>query len=253
MNRKGIDCVQTVIVALVHAAIHWKDKEKNRANLLSLNERAAREGARIILNPELATSGYDFGGRGEIAPLTETIPGPTTKAFGQIAKKYACYIGISLPEKDPATGIFYNATAMVGPAGNVLGRYRKIAPVFRENLWASRGNLPVPVVQTEFGRLGVVICADAYSYRPARAAALQGVRLLLVPANWPPEHQNPEKYWRARAAENGIWVLACNRTGIDKFMDCRTAESFIIDPGGGIVSQVSSPVDRIIYGTLPLE
>jgi predicted amidohydrolase len=111
----------------------------------------------------------------------------------------------------------------------------------------------VLVTETEFGRLGVVICADAYSYKPARVAALKGARLLLVPANWPPEHHNPEKFWRARAVENGMYVLACNRTGKDKTMDCRPAESFIIDTGGGVVKQISSPDDVIVYGTLPLD
>ncbi len=244
---------EEVKVALVHAAVHWKDKEKNLSRLLALNEKAAGAGARIILNTELTVSGYAFENRADIAPMTETIPGPTTRAFGQIAKKYGCYICIGLPEVDPEKGIFYNAAALIGPAGRVLGRCRKVAPAFRENLWAARGNLPVLVAQTEFGKLGVLICADAYSYKPARVAALKGARLLLVPANWPPEHHNPEKFWRARAAENGIYVLACNRTGKDKTMDCRSAESFIIDTGGGVVKQISSPDDIIVFGTLPLE
>jgi predicted amidohydrolase len=243
----------TVKVALVHAAVHWNDREKNLAKLLTLNEKAARAGARIILNAELATAGYEFESREDIASLTETIPGPTTGVFGQIAKKYACYICIGLPEVDPKTGIYYNAAALIGPAGHVLGRYRKVAPSFRENLWAARGNLPVPVVQTEFGQLGIVICADAYSYKPARAAVLKGGRLLLVPANWPADHYDPKLFWQARAAENGIYVLACNRTGMDKSMDFSAAESFIMDTGGGIVEQTSSPEDTIIYGTLPLQ
>ncbi len=244
---------EEVKVALVHASIHWKDKEKNLANLLSLNKMAAGAGARIILNTELATTGYAFESRDDIAPLTETIPGATTRAFGQIAKKYECYICIGLPEVDPKTGIFYNAAALVGPKGRVLGRYRKVAPAFRENLWAARGNLPLLVAQTEFGKLGIIICADAYYYKPARIAALKGARLLLVPANWPADHQNPEKFWRARAAENGIYLLACNRTGKDKSMDCHSAESFIIDTEGGVVKQFSSPNDSIVYGTLPLK
>lgn len=239
-------------VALVHASIDRGEKEKNLARLLDLNVEAAGAGARVIVNTELAASGYSFAGRKEIAPLVETIPGPATRAFGRIAGKYGCYICIGLPEVDRKTGIFYNAAALIGPAGLVVGKCRKLAPAYRENLWAARGNLPVLVAQTEFGRLGVLICADTYSYKPARAAALKGARALLVPANWPPEQHNPEKFWRARAAENGIYLLACNRTGMDKDMDCRGAESFIIDSGGVVVKQASSPEDTIIYGVLPL-
>ncbi|MCX6676636.1 MAG: carbon-nitrogen hydrolase family protein [Methanothrix sp.] len=240
-------------IALIHAGIHWKNKEENLANLLALNENAAGAGARIILNTEMATTGYSFENRADIGPLTEIIPGPTTEAFGKIAERYGCYICIGLPETDPCTGIFYNATAVIGPMGKVAGKYRKTSPAFKENLWAAKGNLPVPVIQTEFGRFGVIICADSYSYKPARVAALRGASLLLVPANWPPENHNPEKLWRARAAENGIYVLACNRTGKDKTMDCRKAESFIIDPLGVVIKQISSLDDIIIYSTLPIQ
>ncbi len=238
-------------MALVHAAVRWGEKEKNLAGLLALKKHS-RIGCQVILNTELATSGYSFASRSAVASLTETIPGTTTRAFGQISKKYGCYICIGLPEVNPKTGVIYNAAALIGTAGRVLGKCRKLAPAYLENLWAARGNLPVLVAQTGFGKLGVVICADTYSYKPARVAALKGVRLLLVPANWPPEHHNPEKVWRARAAENGMYLLACNRTGIDKTMDCQAAESFIIDNFGVSVKQVSSPDDTIIYGTLPL-
>ncbi|MFB3765635.1 MAG: carbon-nitrogen hydrolase family protein [Methanotrichaceae archaeon] len=239
-------------VALIHATISWKEKDKNIAGLLKLNEEAARKGSKIIVNTELATTGYAFESRREIAPLAESIPGPTTEAFGRIANEYGSYICIGMPELDPRTGIFYNSAALLGPTGSVVARHRKLSPAFRENLWAAKGNLPVPVVQTEFGTLSFVICADSYFYRPARIAALQGARLLLVPANWPPEHHNPEKFWRARALENGMYILACNRTGKDKVMDCNSAQSYIVDSQGKVVARISSPEDTTIYGSLPL-
>lgn len=248
-NKKACEELK---VALIHASISWKDKDKNIAKLLALNEEAAQKGSRIIVNTELATTGYAFLSRREISSLAESIPGPTTEAFGRISKEYGCCICIGMAERDSRTGIFYNSAALMGPNGTVIARHRKLSPAFRENLWAAKGNLPVPVVQTEFGALGMVICADSYFYRPARIAALQGARVLLVPANWPPMHHNPEKFWRARALENGMYVLACNRTGNDKVMDCSLAQSFIVNPQGDAVVQISSPEDKIIYGALQL-
>ena len=244
-NIKNVSCKGPKI-ALIHASISWNDKDKNISKLLSLNDKAARNGSRVIVNTELATTGYAFKSRREIAPLTESIPGPTTEAFGEISRKYSCYICIGLPERDERTGIFYNSAALIGPEGCVLARYRKASPAFKENLWAAKGNLPVPVVETEFGALGLIICADSYSYRQSRIAALKGAKILLVPANWPPEHHNPERFWRARALENSMYVLACNRTGVDRVMDCNHAESFIIDPQGRAIKQVSSREDVII-------
>lgn len=238
-------------IALIHASISWKNKDNNIARLLALNEEAAKNAARIIVNTELATTGYAFLSRREIAPFAESIPGPTTGAFGRIARQYGCYICIGMPERDPRTGIIYNSAALMGPKGDVVARYRKLSPAFRENLWAAKGNLPVPVAQTEFGALSIAICADSYSYRPARIAALQGARILLVPANWPPMHHNPEKFWRARALENEMYVLACNRTGMDRVMDCNLAQSFVVNPQGEAAVQISSSDDTIIYGSLP--
>ncbi|MDM7933982.1 MAG: carbon-nitrogen hydrolase family protein [Methanothrix sp.] len=242
----------TLRVALVHAEIAWKDRDRNISSLLALNEEAAGSGSKIILNTELATTGYAFESRKEIAPLTETIPGPTTEAFGIVAREYGCYICIGLAERDARTGLFYNSAVLLDPTGRVSARYRKASPAFRENLWAAKGNLPVPVAKTRFGPLGIVICADSYSYRQARIAALKGAVLLLIPANWPPQHHNPDKFWRARALENGMYVLACNRAGRDRAIDCSLAESFIIDPQGRTISKTSSRKDTIIYGNLPL-
>ncbi len=245
--------LREVKVALIHAEVHWKDKENNVLNLLKLNEEAAKAGARIIVNPELATSGYAFENRADIATLTETIPGPTTRSFGEIAKKYNSYICIALPEVDDKTEIFYNSAAVLGPEGNVLGKHRKISPAFKENLWAARGNLPVLVVETRFGKIGLVICADAYCYKTVRIAALKGADLLLMPVNWPADYNNPEVYWRARAIENGVYILVCNRTGVDNGMDCRSGESFVIDNQGEIIKKVSSPENAIVYGEVPLK
>lgn len=241
-----------VKVALVHAAIAWNDKEYNLSRLLELNEKAAKEGARIIVNPELALSGYSFSGKSEIEHLAEAIPGPATDKFGGLARKHKAYIAFGLPEIDQATGVIYNAAVLIGPEGRVLGQARKLAPAYKENRWSARGNLPVLVCSTEYGKMGLIICSDAFWYQPARLAALNGARLLLVLANWPPQGHPPDHFWRTRALENGLYVMACNRTGTDKSLDCTQAQSFIINPEGIVETQVSSTEDKVVYGDLSI-
>ncbi|MDH7576539.1 MAG: carbon-nitrogen hydrolase family protein [Bacillota bacterium] len=242
-----------VKTALIHAAIAWKDKEYNLRNLLALNEEAARQGAKIIVSPELALSGYSFYSRSEIAFLAETIPGPATERFSEVARRHQVYLALGLPECDQKTGLLYNSAVFIGPGGEVLGRARKLAPAFKENLWSARGNLPVLVCETAYGRVGLIICADAYWYKPARLAALKGARLLLVLANWPPQCHPPENFWRARALENGFYLLACNRTGTDRSMDCTQARSYLIDSAGSIVQEFQAAEDAIFYADIPLE
>ena len=99
-------------------------KTENIARLLDLAETAARAGARLIVLPEMATTGYCWYNREEIRPHVEPIPGPTTAAFGEITARFGCYIVVGMPEVAPRTGIFYNSAALVGPAG-VVGVYRK--------------------------------------------------------------------------------------------------------------------------------
>ncbi|RKO66585.1 nitrilase-related carbon-nitrogen hydrolase [Desulfofundulus salinus] len=64
--------------------------------------------ARIIVNPELATTGYAFESRRDISPFVETVPGPTTELFGALARRYGVYICLGLPEVDLKSGIYYN-------------------------------------------------------------------------------------------------------------------------------------------------
>lgn len=103
---------------------------------MELNEKAAQAGAEIIVNPELALSGYSFSGKKEIGHLAEAIPGPATEKFGGLARKYKVYIAFGLPEIDRETGVVYNAAVLLGPEGRVLGQARKFAPAYKENLYS---------------------------------------------------------------------------------------------------------------------
>src|SRR5579863_9279974 len=111
------------------AAIQYEpilgEKERNVTDLLRLVEEAAQHEARLIVVPEMATTGYCWKSRAEIAPHVESIPGPTTERFQELATRYGCYIAVSLPEVDPATGVYYNSMALVGPEA-LIGVYRKI-------------------------------------------------------------------------------------------------------------------------------
>src|SRR5436305_6005710 len=87
------------------AAIQYEstlgEKEKNVADLLRLVEEAAQHEARLIVLPEMATTGYCWESRAEIAPHVESIPGPTTNRFQQLAANYNCLIAIGLTQVDP--------------------------------------------------------------------------------------------------------------------------------------------------------
>src|SRR5260370_8326354 len=96
------------------AAIQYEpvlgETEKNVADLLRLVEEAAQHEARLIVLPEMATSGYCWEARAEIAPYVEPAPGSTTDRFQKLATQYNCYIAISIHVVDPGTNSYCNCT-----------------------------------------------------------------------------------------------------------------------------------------------
>src|SRR2546430_9742651 len=117
------------------AAIQYEptlgEKEKNVTALLRLVEEAAQHDARLIALPEMATTGYCWESRTEIAPYVEPIPGPTTDRFQQFAAQYDCYITIGLAEVDPTTDVYSNSLALIGPYG-LIGPFRKMTSSIAE-------------------------------------------------------------------------------------------------------------------------
>src|SRR5487761_1398154 len=168
------------------AAIQYEptlgEKERNVSALLRLVETAAQHDARLIVLPEIATTGYCWLSREEIAPYVEPIPGPTTDRFQRVAAQYGCYIAISLPEVDPTTNAYYNSMALLGPEG-MIGTSRKIHSYISEPRWARDGDLGMPVWETPLGRLTGLICMDAEYFEAARIPALHGADVLLFPTN----------------------------------------------------------------------
>src|SRR6266567_3560145 len=234
------------------AAIQYEstlgEKEKNVTDLLRLVEEAAQHEARLIVVPEMATTGYSWESRAEIAPHVEPIPGPTTDRFQQLAASYGCLIAISLPEVDPATNVYYNSMALIGPEG-VIGTYRKIHSYISEPRWARDGDLGMPVWETPLGRLGGLLCMDAEYFETARILALHHADVLLFPTNWL-EEKSPSSWWMARAFENGVYLIAANRADREREVQF-SGGSCVLSPDGSIQAYLDSGAG-IVYGEVDL-
>ncbi len=238
-------------LALVHLDVRHGDAERNRNEIIACTIRAAESGAKIIVNTELAVSGYSFSCREDIAGLVETQKGPTIDALKTIASRYACFIVSGYPEKDEETGIFYNSAAVIGPEGELLLNYRKITAEVR---WACSGSpLQCNTFSTPWGTGGVMICSDTYYGAIPRMSSLKGVDLLLVPANWPVGSLDPRELWQVRARENGYFLAACNRSGKDRSMSCEDAYSCVYGADGERIFESCSFESDVFYAELPLE
>ena len=238
-------------IAFIHLNVRHKNLKVNCQNIIELNLKAASQGADLILNPELAVSGYSFSSRNDISQYVISKDDYLLTSLSEIAKDHGVYIIIGLAERDNSTQIYYNSAVIIGPDGRQICTYRKVNA---ESRWSCPGSADQKgFFDTPWGRVGLLICSDTYHGLLPRSMALKGVDLLLVPANWPPGDLDPGDLWRARAMENGFFLAACNRTGQDLIMDCRKSASYLFDPNGNLLFEGRNEDCRLFMAEIPLD
>ncbi|MCX7818840.1 MAG: carbon-nitrogen hydrolase family protein [Kiritimatiellae bacterium] len=212
-----------VRVAAVHlrpsAGRNPADKPPQFAPLI---EEAARRGADLVVLPEVLT--YYGTGR-TIADCAEPIPGPSTRYFGELARRHDLYIVAGLVEREGA--LVYNVAVLIGPDGEVVGRYRKVTLPQEEIAQGVEPGGTFPVFDTRFGRVGMMVCYDGFYPEVARALAHSGAEIIA----WPVWGCDP-LLAAARACENRVWIVSSTYMNSgDGWM--RTA---VWDPRGEVVA-----------------
>jgi predicted amidohydrolase len=187
------------------------NRDDNVAKLAVAVEEAARNGAKLIVTPEMSTTGYYYADRAAIAPFVDTIPGVTTDVLARIADAYDAYIVVGMAEVDPSTRLYYNSAALIGPKG-LVKRYRKSHQWETEEHWAAWGDLGIPVYETALGKLAINICMDSAYFETSRLAALGGADILAFPSN---SSGQAVQALQARAEQNGLFVVSANRSNTE--------------------------------------
>ena len=216
-----------VKLGLIQTSVSAKP-EANLKKTIALIERAAKSGAKIICTQELFRSQYFCQSEDNANfKLAEKIPGPSTDAFCQLAKKHKVAIIASLFEKR-ASGIYHNTAAVIDADGSLLGIYRKMHipddPLYYEKFYFTPGDLGFKSWQTKYAKIGVLICWDQWYPEAARLTAMQGAEILFYPTaiGWHPgekkkygikQHGAWETIQRAHAVANGCYVAVANRIG----------------------------------------
>jgi predicted amidohydrolase len=152
--------------------------------------------------------------------VAESVPGPAVGKLGELARRKKSWVAAGIYERDGIA--VYNTAVLLDREGRVAGKYRKVY-LPREEV--ERGLTPgdsYPVFQTDFGRLGMMICYDVFFPDPARALAAQGADLIVLPI-W----GGDETLAAARAIENQVFLVA---SGYDH-------PTYIMDPEGKRLAQ----------------
>jgi N-carbamoylputrescine amidase len=242
------------------------DPSRNLRTALDKIASAAKKGAKLVCLPELFRSLYfcqkqDY----KCFQLAEPIPGPTTQALSNAAKKHKITLVSSLFEKR-AGGLYHNTAVVFSPNGKILGTYRKMHipddPGFNEKFYFTPGDTGFQPIDTPAGRLGVLVCWDQWYPEAARLMALRGAQILIYPTaiGWARGEkkevcQDQRSAWqtiqRSHAIANGLFVLSINRTGRENNLDF-WGTSFISNPIGHVVSEALSDRPEILHATLNL-
>ncbi|MBP6769208.1 MAG: carbon-nitrogen hydrolase family protein [Reyranella sp.] len=233
----------TTTIALLHLAPRPGEIAANRNALEQAVRRAAASGARLIVTPELAVSGYGF--RDLVG--TDWIASGQSALFawaGALARETGASLVLGTPEAAPDNGALFNSMILFAPDGAVVGRHRKINALrVGSESWSTPGDRTSVFTIEGVGRVGFFVCADMYSTRLVEETAVQGVDLLLSTAAWAPGHHGPDGEWERASATTGRPVLVCNRTGKD-VLDFDSAQS-VAAVNGAIAFSHASPEPMI--------
>ncbi|MFH1485054.1 MAG: carbon-nitrogen hydrolase family protein [Chloroflexota bacterium] len=221
------------------------EKERNTAKILDALRTASKQGARLIVFPEAAATGYCFTSLEEAEPSTETIPGPTTERLASLCRELGVVCIVGLLEKDGDK--YYNATALIGPSG-LVGKYRKVhLPYLGIDRFLDWGDQPPAVFDIEHAKIGMNICYDVTFPETARVMTLKGAEIIALSTNWPEGRQNAAKYLiNARALENRINYIAVDRVGEERGVRF-IGRSKIVDVLGNTLAEASATEEEIIY------
>ena len=238
-----------------------REKEVNLATATRLIREAARRGAQIICPPELfSTIYFCVETRPEYFAWAETIPGPTTDRMAALARETGSVLLCPIFERSD-DGRFFNAAAVLGPDGALLGKYRKASIPFMdrgrsaeprgdEKYYFEPGDLGFPTFPTPFGvRIGILICYDRHFPEAARILGLGGAEIVFVPT----VTSDMTRYlWdlelRAHAVTNLYYVCGVNKVGVDVGGSSRHhfGSSLIVDPRGAVIAQATDRGEDIV-------
>jgi predicted amidohydrolase len=207
-------------VTVFHRPSGTHSAEESVAEFCRLVESAAPLKPDIICLPE----GITVVGNGKsYVEVSEPVPGPTTRALGALAQRLRCYIAAGLFER--VGPVVYNTSVLVGRDGKLAGAYRKTHLPREEVEGGITPGDSYPVFETDFGKVGMMICWDVQFPEPARAMALKGAEILLLPI-W----GGSETLARARAIENHAFLLSSS-------YDMKT---FIVAPDGAVLAEATA-------------
>ena len=232
------------------------DKQYNLQQMIRYIDEAASKGAELVAFPEVVNI------LSEAPEYAETVPGLTTTLLAEKAKEHGIWIhGGSISEVNPNGNRTYNTSVLIRPDGTIVGKYRKLhnfdmtlpdGSCVRESDNKEPGK-DIVTIQTELGCIGFAICYDMRFPELFRLMRLAGAEIIILPANFtkPTGQAHWEPILRARAIENGVYIIAPNQTG-EKEKFTAYGNSLVVDPWGTVMARAGEE-QGVIFAEIDLD
>lgn len=242
------------IALIQYAAGH--DVEENRDRGTEALKEAADNDAKLVIYPELCFTPFfpQHPPKGRPLPEGETIPGPTTEAFGRLAKEFGVVIVLNLYERDG--GKHFDSSPLIDAGGEVAAVARMVHIMqgehYHEQDYYDPGDHGAVVCDTAAGRIGVAICYDRHYPEYMRALAVQGAQLVAVPqageaGEWTPGLYEAEL--QVASMQNGYFTALANRVGKEEKLEF-AGQSFVCDPSGLVIARAPKCENAILYAEI---
>ncbi len=239
-------------LALVQMDAELGNLERNLARVIDYTKHASARGAQVIVFPELILTGCDLNRLGHIGELVLTREDEPIERLARAAGEVGVYLLAGFLERRDHSGAIYNSLVWCAPNGQVVDTYAKSHMFATERRHFTFGN-DLQVYDTEFGKLGILICYELCFPEVARILALKGAEVLLAPAAW---GRLDEMQWpihlRARALENLVFAAAVNRAGVEGDLHF-IGQSMVVHPLGNVLAQADTDQEEMIVTTIDLD
>ena len=257
---------RTITVAAIQASF-GRDLKANIGKVEDLAREAARQGAQVILPPELFQGIY-FPTHQDpkwFETAYKVTEHPCVLALAKLAKALKAVIPISFFEKDGPR--YYNSVAVADAGGAILGVYRKShipdGPGYLEKYYFRPGDTGFKAWRTKHGTIGVGICWDQWYPEAARAMVLEGAEILFYPTAIGSEPQDPsldthlqwQRAMQGHAVANAVPIVAANRIGLEDNDGTRQSyygHSFIADHKGELVTSFGNQDQGVLVHSFDL-
>lgn len=227
------------------------EKNRNKVKKWVTETMSNDESPDILVLPEMWTTAFTLP---ELDDIADTDGEPTTSFTQQLAKDFKVNI-VAGSIANKKQGKVYNTALVVDREGSVVHTYDKIhlVPMLDEHKYLTGGEEKVRTFELEGVKMGVIICYDLRFPELARNLMLEGVDVLHIVAEWPTPRKDHWKYLQlARAIENQMYVVSCNRVGTYNGENF-AGTSMIIDPWGEPLKVGSEDKEETIISTIELD